>query len=55
MRSSGIVIDPPVLDDLPRLAVAGKEVLAHALITQDLAEIEVAWVRRQMNGLLRFH
>ena len=42
MRSFGIVIAPPVLDDLPRLAVAGKEVLVQALITQDLAEIEVA-------------
>ena len=40
--SSGIVIAPPVLDDLPRLTVAGKEVLVQALITQDLAEIEVA-------------
>ena len=42
MRSSGIVIAPPVLDDLPRLAVAEKEMLVQALITQDLAEIEVA-------------
>ena len=42
MRSSGIVIAPPVLDDLLCLAVATKEVLVQTLITQDLAEIEVA-------------
>ena len=42
VRSSSIVIAPPVLDDLPRLVVAGKEVLVQALITQDQAEIEVA-------------
>ena len=42
VRSSGIVIAPAVLDELPRLAVAGKEVLVQALITRDLAEIEVA-------------
>ena len=42
MRSSGIVVGPPVLNDLSGMAVAGKEVLVQALITQDLAEIEVA-------------
>ena len=40
-RSFGIVVAPPVLDKLPRMAIAGKEVLVQALITQNLAEIEV--------------
>ena len=42
VRSSGIVIASPVLDELPRLAVTEKEMLVQVLITHDLAEIEVA-------------
>ena len=42
VRSSGIVVGPPVLDDLPRVAAPGDELLVQALITQALAEIEVA-------------
>jgi len=38
MRSSSVVVDPPVLDDPPGVAVAGEHVLVKALITQPADE-----------------
>ena len=34
MRASNIVVGPPLLDNLPGVAVAGKQVLVQALVTQ---------------------
>ena len=42
VRSPGIVIAPPVLDDLPRLRGNWQRGAVQGLITQDLAETEVA-------------